>query len=156
MDIYQQFTLDVDNSLTINKNSSWTDISNYIMFLTLKNGGCNKSSSGSLQLHFPTHWDQDFIISAVVGGYDMPNMNRHEDFSAKSEAELKTIIILKLEEARKMILEEKIMNEKLLDLENEAKKINEEGYLKLNPQEKKILEQLRSESNQIIKRMNKF
>lgn len=104
MNIFDMFNIEHNCSQYINENSTWTDISHYLMFLTLKNGGCSKSSSGAIKIYFPTHWDEDMEISVEIGGYDMPNMSRHEEFSAKTETELKKQIITKLEQARNMII----------------------------------------------------
>lgn len=158
MTIYGQFELTSKISDYINEHSSWKSISDYIMFLTLKNGGCSKSSSGSLHIHFPTHWDDDFLISAEIGGYDMPNMSRHEYFSAKSEEELKIIIITKLEEARIMIFQDS--DEQLSAFEKAEKELLEKieassiiKDLKFSTEQEQQLKELREERAKAIDRI---
>ena len=86
---------------SLNINSSWLDFSHYFMFLTLKNEGCTKSSSGSLTISFPQHFQKDFNIIAELGGYDCKTLSRHHYIEGSNEIELKETLI-KLFEAERI------------------------------------------------------
>lgn len=99
--ISSMFLLDTSSSNYITKASSWKEISDYLMFLTLSNGGCSKSSSGSLSILFEAHWTQsDGKVFAEIGGYDLQLGSRHTHFEAQSEDELKEQILEFLEKER--------------------------------------------------------
>ena len=105
MNIVDMFSLESETKNILTVQSSWVDFSHYFMFLTLKNGGCSKSSSGSLSLLFPTHFKNVGEIQAELGGYDTQTMARHEYVKATSETELKEKLILIFEKERFFIID---------------------------------------------------
>jgi hypothetical protein len=111
MNIFDLFDINKPVSETLSAQSGWKDFSNYFMFLTLKNGGCSKSSSGALNVVFPSHFEEDFTISVELGGYDTQTFSRHDYVSAETEQSLKELLIERFETERLEQLDSKEGNE---------------------------------------------
>lgn len=105
MNIFDAYDLEktVDNYLGQSADSlPWESIADYLMFLTLKNGGCSKMSSGEIAVRWGQRWNMEDPrkILVEVGGYDLTTGSRHQIFEGNSEAEVKAAIIVFLEKER--------------------------------------------------------
>lgn len=105
MSIYDMFDINHCANAYLDKNEPWKTFSHYFMFLTLRNGGCHKTSSGILQIGFTQHWEgHDQMVEISLGGYDCRTMNRHENFMASSEEAAKEKLMEMFEQERLAIL----------------------------------------------------
>lgn len=105
MNIFDAYDLEkpVDNYLGQSVDSlPWESISDYLMFLTLKNGGCSKMNSGEIAVRWGQRWSTEDPrkILVEVGGYDLTTGSRHQIFEGNSEPEVKAAIIAFLEKER--------------------------------------------------------
>jgi hypothetical protein len=105
MSVYEMFDINHCANAYLDKNEPWKTFSHYFMFLTLRNGGCHKMSSGTLQISFPQHWEEaEQRIEISLGGYDCRTMSRHENFIAATEEEAKEKLMVMFEKERLAIL----------------------------------------------------
>jgi len=102
------------NSVMAMNALSWETIADYTMFLTLKNGGCSKMSSGQISVTWGQRWatTEARTVQADLGGYDLITGSRHQNFEAKSELELKIQIVKFLEQERLAQLQDQENSEK--------------------------------------------
>lgn len=87
------FSMDMPVSQVLTTHDQWVKFSHYFMFLTLKNGGCSKSTSGTLSITYPTHWDDKVGVHVELGGYDTQTMSRHTYFESSDEVSMKQKLI---------------------------------------------------------------
>ena len=81
MNIFDAYDLEkpVSNYLGESLESlSWESIADYLMFLTLKNGGCSKMSSGEISVRWGQRWSKDEArnIQVEIGGRQLLEINR--------------------------------------------------------------------------------
>ena len=104
MKISETFSIEQPAQWWLSEENNWTIFSHYFMFLTLKNGGCSKTDSGSLNITFPSHWEKSMEITATLGGYDSKTLPRSHYVVDSSEKNLKIKLIDLFEKERLAIL----------------------------------------------------
>lgn len=88
--------------------SPWSEFSRYFMFLTLKAGGCSKSSSGEMTITYLSSWtEDDQAITVTLGGYDSQTLKRSHDITVRgmnAELRLKEMLLDLFEKERSAVV----------------------------------------------------